>query len=207
MGTRIAYLSSGGIQDFHRELAASVGAESFDLNYIRLPFALRYFKIINVPLALLKVPGGCDVYVCEGFWDLFVAWLKTLIHPRSKIAMLYTFPLGMEYPGIPLIKKLALPLARFLAKKIDLAFTCSEMMRARIAPLSRCPVIVVYPYAREAFFAARANLENNDFVDVSRDTPEKGLANLKAAFRGLPFRLDIVDRFAKPRAEGNIRIT
>ena len=202
--TRVAYITGVGLQGFHRELAASVGAEPFDVQCIKLPFALRYLKFLNVPIAVLKAPEGCDAYVCEGVWDLLAASVKKLWNPKAKIVMLYTFPLGMAYEGIPLEKRLFLPFARFLARRIDVAFTCSEMMRERISEIAGCPVFVVYPYAGKEFFALDARLDNNDFVDVSRDTPEKGLGRLKQAFALLPFKLDIVDRFARPRREGNV---
>jgi len=203
------YLSMGGIQPYNDFVANIFNARRFDTRIIKFPFNLRYFKAINLFLMPFVVPRA-DVYICEAWWDVAFATAKKMLGSKSKVVMLWVFPLGIEYEQMPFLKRALLPIQRFLTRYIDMAVTDSEMnMRDAKAVCQNpdCKFVMAYPFVNPEVFDHHAkDLNNNWFVNVSRDTEEKGLRNLEGIFKKLPkYELTILNQFCRePKKDGNI---
>lgn len=208
----ILYITGSGIQPYNSFVAEALGATKFDTQFYKPSFKWRYLKFINLPLMFIKIPKA-DYYLCESWWDIAFATIKKMLGGKHRTIALWVFPLAIHYDGMPFMKKALLPIQRFLSRYIDYAVVDSEMNlheAKAVCQNPNCMFVNAYPFVNEDVYQYKVkvkDLSKNNFINVSRDTEEKGLRNLEKIFYSVnpEYKLTILNQFCTEiTTNGNI---
>jgi glycosyltransferase involved in cell wall biosynthesis len=151
------FLLSGG-NSVHRKFAESIGAETHLLASHTTKFQSLPIKIINLVKAVMEVPQGFDIVICESCYQ-YPAIKRKLLLLKTKIVNINGSPI-LYHILSGRLSKMEQKILRGLINDVDGHIVYGEYGKELLAQFNVSkPIRVVYPFIREATMAELAEVK------------------------------------------------